>query len=146
MPAAFASGNPTLHAWQATTALQAATPNGRLDVALHSDALGTVQVNAALHNNVLGATLVVDRPDVHHWLAGQLPALERTLTARQLTVTNLQLQQQTAGNSGGGASQTPQQPPARPGFASANSTLSPSAPLPAVAESAAAAGRLNLRV
>ncbi|HWG36355.1 MAG TPA: hypothetical protein VN690_01420, partial [Terriglobales bacterium] len=63
---------------------------------------------AAMHDNVLGATLSVDRPETHTLLSAALPGLERDLNARQVQVGALQLQQQAAGNTGGGGgSQTP---------------------------------------
>ncbi|MGH9466331.1 MAG: flagellar hook-length control protein FliK [Terriglobales bacterium] len=84
--------------------------NAEMTVAVRSDSLGTVQVHASLQNNVLGATLSADRADVHHWLSAQLPALEQTLTARQMQVGSLQLQAQTSTGGNAGNAPTPGQP------------------------------------
>lgn len=122
-PAAPAANAPTSAAvmagWQQASAQAAlsAPANHQVTLNVHTDALGTVQLHATMQNNVLGATLAVDRPEVHHWLSAQLPALEQTLAARQVQVGSLQLQAQTAGGGGGSASrQSPQPQPSTPRF------------------------------
>jgi hypothetical protein len=120
-----------------------------MTAALHTDALGTLQVKASLHNNVLGATLSADRPETHAWLATEMPGLQQTLT-RQFQVGSMQLSaqlQHQSGSPGGGGSAP--QTPARPASASAlappvAAAAAPVMPEPALA--AAGGGRLNLRV
>lgn len=107
-----AAGMASWQAASASNALQAA-PGREMKVSLQSDTLGSVQLHASLHDNVLGATIAVDRPEIHNFLATQMPALERTLEARQLQVGSLQLQQQAAGNANTGSGSnagTPYQP------------------------------------
>src|SRR6185312_14322599 len=70
-----------LATWQTASNAAAldATPTREISVAMHSDDLGAVQLHASLHDNVLGAAIAVDRPEVHNWLAAQLPELQRNL-------------------------------------------------------------------
>jgi flagellar hook-length control protein FliK len=137
---------PSLAPWQAQAAHTAlAAPLQQTTLALHSDTLGSVQIHADLRDSLLGATITVDRPELHTALAGQLPALERTLANRQLQVGSLQLQQQATGGQSGqqggsAADRRPQPsayvPPAPP--AVAQPQLSDNAPR-------TGSGRLNLR-
>ncbi|HET9783680.1 MAG TPA: flagellar hook-length control protein FliK [Terriglobales bacterium] len=150
-PAAPTAGA-TLPAWQnanAHAALSAAA-NGTMNVALHSDTLGTVQIHAAMQNNQFGATLTADRADAQHWIAAQLPALTRQLADRQIQVNSLQMQSQSSG-SGGQSSSTPgqQQAPTSaflPALPRSGSDAA-AAPVPAAPHATPVSGgiRLNLR-
>jgi len=139
--------------WQSATtraALSTALQQHPIHVAMHSDALGTVQVEAALHHNGVGALLSADRSDTHTWLGQQLPALERTLAAKQVQVGSLQMQQQGAG-AGGSQPQSgngrPDSGPALPALP--RPTAAAAAPSPLAAEAGAPPsvlrGRLNIR-
>jgi len=111
------SNTAALSHWQAASVVNAlsAAPGQQVQLAVHSDGLGTVQLHATMRDNVLGATLSVDRPEAHTLLSAGLPGLERDLSARQVQVGTLQLQQQAAGNAGsGGGSQTPAEAQAPP--------------------------------
>lgn len=150
-PAASTPANPQgMAAWQSTSAAQSAAPRGELTLAMQTDALGTVQVRASLHNNLVGATVAVDRPEVHTFLATQMPALERSLAAKQIQMGSLNLQQNGAGNSGGQAMpQSGAQP--QPRNYSVRSQPAPAAapaapiPLADVPASATGGSLLNLR-
>ncbi len=137
--------------WQAASAQAALSAQGNHQVTLnvHTDTLGTVQLHASLQSNVLGATLAVDRPDVHQWLSTQLPLLEQTLAAKQIQVGNLQLQAQTSGGgSGGAASHNSSQPQtATPRFFAprAGAPPAPESKTPELAPALLPGARLNLR-
>ncbi|MGH9394462.1 MAG: flagellar hook-length control protein FliK [Terriglobales bacterium] len=142
-----ASHAAALATWQSASvgnALSAAAGQ-QVQLAVRSDALGTVQLHATMHDNLLGATLAVDRPETHALLSATLPGLERTLNARQIQVGALQLQQQGAGNAGGNQARTPPQPKpqaAIPRLAQSSSPAVASVPVPMPL---LAGKRLNLR-
>jgi hypothetical protein len=118
-----------------------------MTAAVHTDALGTLQVKASLHNNVLGATLSADRPETHAWLSNELPGLQQTLT-RQFQVGSMQLSaqlQNQAGSHGGAAPQTPARPIPAAGLARP-AAAAPAPALPDLSLAAPGGGRLNLRV
>jgi flagellar hook-length control protein FliK len=137
---------PQLAPWQAQAARTAlAVPLQQTTLALHSDTLGSVQIHANLRDSLLGATITVDRPELHTALAGQLPVLEHTLASRQLQVGSLQLQQQATGGQSG-----------QPGGSAYDRQPRPAAYVPPAPPAAATAplhddaprtgpGRLNLR-
>jgi flagellar hook-length control protein FliK len=141
-----------LPAWQSAHAHAAlnAAANGALNVALHSDTLGTVQIHAAMQNNQFGATLTADHTDAQRWIAAQLPALTRQLADRQIQVHTLQMQSQSSGAGSQSSSQsTPGQPqsqapapflPALP--RAAGTAAATAAPL---ADTLSGGSRLNLR-
>ncbi|MGH9488409.1 MAG: flagellar hook-length control protein FliK [Terriglobales bacterium] len=101
-----------------------------MNVAVQTEALGTVQLHATMQNNLFGATLTVDRSDTQHFLSAQLPALVQTLSAKQVQVSSLQLQQQAGGGQNEAFQNPQQQPQARP------SPLPPAVAAPAAAASA----------
>ncbi|HVB40306.1 MAG TPA: flagellar hook-length control protein FliK [Terriglobales bacterium] len=140
---------PPLAPWQAQAARTAlAVPLQQTTLALHSATLGSVQIHADLRDSLLGATITVDRPELHAALAGQLPVLERTLANRQLQVGSLQLQQQATGGQSGqqGGSAADRRPQSAVPVAPVPSAP-PAAARPPLSDSAphTGSGRLNLR-
>ncbi len=66
---------------------------GNQHLALQGDALGAVQVRAHVSGDQVGATITVERHDVHAVLTSDLPALHQALNERQLRLENVSLQQ-----------------------------------------------------
>lgn len=88
-----------LQAWNGgdnpqAAAAQSAHLLGRLgatemNIALQGEALGTVQVRAHLSGDQVGASIAVERHDVHALLASDLPSLHQGLTERQLRLESV---------------------------------------------------------
>jgi len=148
-PAANANAS-GLAAWQASSAAQSATPRGEVTLAMQTESLGRVQVRASLHDNLVGATLAVDRPEVHSFLAAQMPALERSLAAKQIAMGSLNLQQGGAGGNGQAMPQFNPPPQARsnaPRPAASDPAPAPTPSAVAVPLASSVGGTLlNLRV
>lgn len=117
LPSLIPGDNPDLpaglRAWNAGEGLQAQVTSsvqlleklGRseMNIALQAEALGAVQVHAHVSGDQVGASITVDRHDVHALLASDLPSLHQALGDRQLRFDSISLQHSTLLGAGAGA-------------------------------------------
>jgi len=120
---------PSLHAPDTTggrfvndAELTNATNQSEMRIALQTDKLGAIELRARVTGDELGAAIIVEKRDAHAALAVELPALQQTLSEKQLRVDQVVLTQgslhATAGDAGAnaqqgqrGGGQTPRQTP-----------------------------------
>jgi flagellar hook-length control protein FliK len=89
-------------------------------ISMQSDQLGSVEVRAQVVGGQLGAAISVDKRDAHTALAVELPALQQSLSDKQLTVQRVVLLQGSLNSTMGDAHAQHQadRNPARSSFAS----------------------------
>src|SRR5579862_980060 len=95
-PQKAAAGDPENQVWDpnkaGNPALAAeAASRGEMRVALQTDQLGSVELHARIVGDQLGAAITVERKDAHTILATELPALQQSLSEKQLRVEELSL-------------------------------------------------------
>lgn len=88
-----------LQAWNGgdnaqTRLIQSANLGGNLrssemNIALHAESLGPVELRTRITGDVVGASIGVERHDAHAMIASELPALHQALNDRQLRVGEL---------------------------------------------------------
>lgn len=87
-------------------------------IAMQTDKLGAIELHARVSGDELGAAITVEKHDAHAALAIELPALQQSLSEKQLRVTQVALTQgslsSTTGDAGASAQNnqrgTPQSP------------------------------------
>ncbi|MGB2643758.1 MAG: flagellar hook-length control protein FliK [Candidatus Acidiferrum sp.] len=98
------------------------TNETEMRIAMQTDKLGAVELHARVSGDEIGASILVEKHDAHAALAVELPALQQSLSDKQLRVGQVALTQgslsSTAGDAGANAQQnqrgTPQSSPASP--------------------------------
>jgi flagellar hook-length control protein FliK len=107
---------PSLHAPDTTVGrfvndaeLSSAANQSEIRIALQTDKLGAIELRAHITGDELGAAIIVEKRDAHAALAVELPALQQTLSEKQLRVDQVVLTQgslhSTAGDAGANAQQ-----------------------------------------
>lgn len=120
IPSVHVPDSPLLH--QVNDA-QLSHLNGQIEmrIELQTDKLGAIELHARVSGDELGAAITVEKHDAHAALAVELPALQQSLSEKQLRVTQVALTQgslsSTTGDAGAsaqhnhrGAPQSPQTP------------------------------------
>jgi hypothetical protein len=117
LPSAPAQSDPQLatpHAADATPStfvnnaqLTNAANQSEMRVAMQTDKLGAIELHARVSGDEIGAAIIVEKRDAHAALAVELPALQQTLSEKQLRVEQVVLTQgslhSTAGDAGANA-------------------------------------------
>jgi len=107
---------PQLHAPDTTVGrfvndaeLSNAASQSEMRIAIQTDKLGAIELRAHVTGDELGAAIIVEKRDAHAALAVELPALQQTLSEKQLRVEQVILAQgslhSTAGDAGANAQQ-----------------------------------------
>lgn len=103
--------NPVWDPSKAGLPVQGSEPvsRGELHLAMQTDRLGNVELHARIVGEQIGAAITVERKDAHAVIATELPALQQSLSEKQLRVEQLSLVQGFAGSDSRGADQSFQQ-------------------------------------
>jgi flagellar hook-length control protein FliK len=89
-------------------ALEKNTVSSEVNIALQAETLGNVEMKAHITGDQIGATITVDRHDVHTALVSDLPSLHLGLSEKQMRMDNVTVQQGSLnpGHTPGGAGDT----------------------------------------
>ena len=99
--------------------LTTAANQSEMHIAMQTNKLGAIEIHARVNGDQVGAAIIVEKRDAHAALAVELPALQQSLSDKQLRVAQVALSQgslsSTAGDTGAnaqhnqrGTSQVPQ--------------------------------------
>lgn len=89
--------------------LSNAANQSEIRIALQTDKLGAIELRAHVSGDELGAAIIVEKRDAHAALAIELPALQQTLSEKQLRVDQVVLTQGSLHSTGGDAGAHAQQ-------------------------------------
>jgi len=97
-----------------TRLIQSANLGGNLrssemNITLHAESLGPVELHTRIMEDVVGASIGVERHDAHAMIASELPALHQALNDRQLRVGDLSVFQGSVHSDGGTGDGRPSQ-------------------------------------